>query len=62
VLVITGKGTRDTGEIGVLRQAVPGWLNAPPLKGLIHAFDYAARPHGGAGALYILLKRNKGAA
>ena len=62
VLVITGKGTRDTGEIGVLRQAVPGWLNAPPLKGLIHAFDYAARPHGGAGALYILLKRNKGVA
>lgn len=62
VLVITGKGTRDTGEIGVLRQAVPGWLNAPPLKGLIHAFDHAARPHGGQGALYILLKRNKGAA
>jgi DNA-nicking Smr family endonuclease len=62
VLVITGKGTRDTGEIGVLRQAVPGWLNAPPLKELIHAFDHAARPHGGAGALYILLKRNKGAA
>ncbi|MEQ9556020.1 MAG: Smr/MutS family protein [Rhodospirillales bacterium] len=61
VLVITGKGTRDTGEIGVLRQAVPGWLNAPPLKGLIHAFDHAARPHGGQGALYILLKRNKGA-
>ena len=62
VLVITGKGTRDTGEIGVLRQAVPGWLNAPPLQGLIHAFDHAARHHGGAGALYILLKRNKGAA
>lgn len=61
VLVITGKGTRESGEIGVLRRAVPGWLNAPPLKGLIHAFDHAARSHGGEGALYILLKRNKGA-
>ncbi|PIW26040.1 MAG: hypothetical protein COW30_17095 [Rhodospirillales bacterium CG15_BIG_FIL_POST_REV_8_21_14_020_66_15] len=59
VLVITGKGTRDTGEVGVLRRAVPGWLNAPPLKDLIHAFDHAARAHGGEGALYILLKRNK---
>jgi DNA-nicking Smr family endonuclease len=61
VLVITGKGTRETGEIGVLRRAVPGWLNAPPLKSLVHAFDHAARQHGGEGALYILLKRNKGA-
>ncbi|MEQ8229070.1 MAG: Smr/MutS family protein [Rhodospirillales bacterium] len=60
VLVITGKGTKETGEIGVLRRAVPGWLNQPPLKDLIHAFDHAARHHGGAGALYILLKRNKG--
>lgn len=60
VLVITGKGTRETGEIGVLRQAVPGWLNAPPLKGLVHAFDHAARQHGGVGAIYVLLKRNKG--
>ena len=60
VLVITGKGLRETGEVGVLRRAVPGWLNAPPIKGLIHAFDHAARHHGGEGALYILLKRNRG--
>ena len=59
VLVITGKGLRETGEIGVLRRSVPGWLNAPPLKPLIRAFDYAARQHGGEGALYVLLRRNR---
>ncbi|MEK9672086.1 MAG: Smr/MutS family protein [Rhodospirillaceae bacterium] len=59
VIVVTGKGLKETGEVGVLRKAVPGWLNAPPLKPMIHAFDYAARQHGGEGALYVLLKRDK---
>lgn len=61
VMVITGKGLRETGEVGVLRRAVPGWLNAPPLKSMIRAFDYAARQHGGEGALYVLLKRDRDA-
>ncbi len=59
VLVITGKGLKETGEVGVLRRAVPGWLNAPPLKPLVRAFDYAARQHGGEGAIYVLLKRRR---
>ncbi|MEE8622885.1 MAG: Smr/MutS family protein, partial [Alphaproteobacteria bacterium] len=38
VLVITGKGLRAPGEMGVLRDAVPRWLNAPPIRPLILAF------------------------
>lgn len=57
VLVITGKGTRD-GE-GVLRRAVPRWLDEPALRPLILARDEAQPRHGGAGALYVLLRRKR---
>ena len=61
VLVITGKGLNQGGvgdwSPGVLRQAVPGWLNAPPLAGRVLGFSYAQPRHGGSGALYVLLKR-----
>jgi DNA-nicking Smr family endonuclease len=63
VLVITGKGLNQGGEgrwsPGVLRQAVPEWLNAPPLAGKVLAFSYAQPHHGGSGALYVLLKRRR---
>ena len=59
VLVITGKGLRRDGQIGVLRGAVPRWLNEPPLRDWIKAFDHAAPRDGGEGALYILLRRRK---
>lgn len=59
VLVITGRGLRESGEIGILRQSVPNWLNQVPLRSMILAFTYAARDHGGEGALFILLKRHR---
>ena len=56
VLVVTGKGTwREEG--GVLRDAVPRWLNAPELRPRILSFSHAQPKDGGEGALYILLKR-----
>jgi DNA-nicking Smr family endonuclease len=56
VLVVTGKGTwREEG--GVLREAVPRWLNTPELRPRILSFSHAQRKDGGEGALYILLKR-----
>lgn len=59
VLVITGKGT--VGEAGgVLRVQVPRWLNLPPNRARVLAFDYARPRHGGQGALYILLRRRRG--
>ena len=57
VLVITGKGTRADGSIGVLRQRVPQWLNMPPNRSRVTAFTYAAPKDGGEGALYVRLKR-----
>ena len=59
VLVITGKGTYDHGDRGVLRRALPHWLEHPPLRGLVSGFDQAHRSHGGAGAYYIRLKRTR---
>jgi DNA-nicking Smr family endonuclease len=57
VLVITGKGTSSGGD-GVLRRAVPGWLATAPFRPLVGSHDHAARNHGGAGALYVRLRRN----
>jgi DNA-nicking Smr family endonuclease len=56
VLVVTGKGM-TTSKTGILRQAVPRWLNEPAFRALVLAFDYAEPQHGGEGALYVLLKR-----
>ena len=56
VLVITGKGSSSGGE-GVLRRAVPGWLATAPFRSLVSSHDHAARNHGGAGALYVRLRR-----
>lgn len=57
LLVITGKGTREGS--GVLRAAVPRWLNDRPLRGVILAFSHAQPRDGGEGALYVLLKRQR---
>jgi len=57
VLVITGKGIRADGSIGVLREQVPRWLSAHPNRDLVVAFTYAAAKDGGEGALYVRLKK-----
>ena len=63
VLVVTGKGMRGRGvdsapeEKGILRRAVPQWLREPDLRTVVLGFEEASQPHGGAGALYIRLRR-----
>lgn len=59
VLVITGRG-RTRPEGGVLRAAVPRWLNLAPCRARILAFATAQPGDGGAGALYVLLKKRRG--
>lgn len=54
VLVITGKGTQ--GE-GIIRRLTPEWLASHPLRPMIAGVQAAHRRHGGAGALYVALKR-----
>jgi DNA-nicking Smr family endonuclease len=67
VLVITGKGLRKLGgdevgrvhpdDLGILRNAVPRWLNEAPTRARILAFGTAQPRDGGGGALYVLLRR-----
>ena len=54
VLVITGKGVQGD---GILRRRVPEWLAAPQLSHIVAGVSEAHRRHGGAGALYVALKR-----
>ncbi len=57
VLVITGRGSREGS--GVLRSRLPQWLNQPPSRDRVLAFTSARPEHGGDGAFYVLLKRNR---
>lgn len=58
VLVITGRGLGPNGP-GVLKSAVPRWLAEVPLRHRILAIAPAQPRHGGAGALYLLLRRRR---
>jgi len=65
VLVITGKGKDkpDEGPIpvrrGVLKHQVPHWLNSGPLKPMILQVSEAHLKHGGTGAYYVYLRRQR---
>jgi DNA-nicking Smr family endonuclease len=58
VLVITGRGLGPSGP-GVLRTAVPRWLEEDGLRRKILAIAPAQPRDGGAGALYLLLRRRR---
>ncbi|EME70439.1 hypothetical protein H261_08153 [Paramagnetospirillum caucaseum] len=58
VLVVTGKGKGGQG-VGILRAQVPRWLNQSPLRERILGFSYAQPRHGGDGALYVLIRRQR---
>ncbi len=62
VIVVTGKGgplgePMFGEERGVLRRLTPHWLREPDLRSIVLGFEEAGRAHGGAGALYVRLRR-----
>jgi DNA-nicking Smr family endonuclease len=59
VLVITGKGMRDDGERGVLKRQVPLWLRLPEFRGYVAGVEDAHVAHGGGGALYVQIRRQR---
>jgi DNA-nicking Smr family endonuclease len=61
VLIITGKGRVGGAESerGVLRRQVPQWLSLPEFRSLVVGFEEAHIGHGGAGALYVRIRRAK---
>lgn len=60
VLVVTGKGRRNSGEPGKLKSAVPAWLNEPLFRPMVLSVAHAQPKDGGSGALYILLRKARG--
>lgn len=54
VLVITGKGVQGD---GILRRRAPDWLAEPAVRGVVAGVSEAHRRHGGAGALYVAIRR-----
>jgi DNA-nicking Smr family endonuclease len=75
VLIVTGKGGKSADPFqpkavpgrftfsagrGILKEALPRWLNEPRLRSHIIAVQPASRAHGGDGAVYVLLKRKRG--
>ena len=65
VLVITGKGKRthidefNRPRSGVLRAALPDWLRAGALAGIVLQVTQAHPRHGGKGAFYVYLRRRR---
>jgi DNA-nicking Smr family endonuclease len=64
VLLITGRPAQDNPRMpptrrGVIRASVEDWLNAGPHASRIAAIRKAHPRHGGAGALYLILRRDR---
>jgi DNA-nicking Smr family endonuclease len=59
-LVVTGKGSAGQhAERGVLKRQVPLWLALPEFRRFVVGFEDAHIGHGGQGALYVRLRREK---
>lgn len=64
VLVVTGKGDGRAAlsaqsERGVLKRQVPIWLALPEFRTFVLGFEVAHVGHGGEGALYVRLRRQR---
>jgi DNA-nicking Smr family endonuclease len=59
LLVIPGRGANSPGGLPVLKEELKTWLTRDPLKRVVLAFVTALPRHGGAGALYVLLRKYK---
>ncbi|MCL1890110.1 MAG: Smr/MutS family endonuclease [Desulfovibrionaceae bacterium] len=59
VLVVTGRGRNSPDGQGVLRAHLRDWLTRDPLKRVVQAFCTARPKDGGAGAVYLLLRKHK---
>ena len=70
ILLVTGKGARVAEDApfdmelqqrsrGVLKAAVPRWLQEREFAGLVASTQPAHKKHGGEGALYIYLRKGR---
>lgn len=68
VIVVTGKGAKEPApdepfamdsRRGILKTLAPRWLSEPELAGLVADVRNTHRSHGGGGALYVYLRKNR---
>jgi DNA-nicking Smr family endonuclease len=59
VLVIHGRGRNSKDQVPVLKQRLKGWLGRTALSRLVLGFTSARPCDGGAGAVYVLLRRRR---
>jgi DNA-nicking Smr family endonuclease len=59
VLVIHGRGRNSKDQVPVLKQRLKGWLGRTGLSRLVLGFTSARPCDGGAGAVYVLLRRRR---
>jgi DNA-nicking Smr family endonuclease len=57
VLVVHGRGLHSKDQIPILKQAVRSWLERGQIARAVLAFASARPCDGGAGAVYVLLRR-----
>ena len=62
VLVVSGRGLNSEDKQPVLKKGLVTWLTQAPLKRIVLAFTSARAHDGGAGAFYVLLRKNEGKA
>jgi DNA-nicking Smr family endonuclease len=59
VLIVHGRGHNSTDQVPVLKRKVTAWLSRGSWARLVLAFTSARACDGGAGALYVLLRRKR---
>ena len=59
VLVVHGRGLGSPGGRPVLKHATAQWLSHGEIGAHVHAFATAKAQDGGAGAMYVLLRRDR---
>jgi DNA-nicking Smr family endonuclease len=59
VLVVHGRGLGSPGGRPVLKHAAAQWLSHGEIGAHVHAFTSARHQDGGAGAMYVLLRRDR---
>jgi DNA-nicking Smr family endonuclease len=62
ILIVHGRGRGSPGGMPVLKHATAHWLSHGTTSGYVLAFSTARPADGGAGAMYVLLRRERGRA
>ncbi|MFO7784716.1 MAG: Smr/MutS family protein [Thermodesulfobacteriota bacterium] len=57
VLIVHGRGLNSPSSFPVLKEQLPAWFNRGPVRKIVLAFATARPYDGGAGAVYVLLRR-----